>query len=395
MLLPFDTAELGAECDQLDRWAKRLGEQILSRRWQGRMRRALEAEVVAASTSMEGVPVTVADTLRILAGDRPESVTPGDAALVLGYRDDMTYGQRRADDGKLQWSRELVVGVQDRVLAGDLGAGAGRVRDGAAWVTNDAAGVVVFEPPGQERVPALVDEVCETLAQCVWHPAVAAAWLHVALAAVHPFRDGNGRPARVLASLAMYRGGFRDAAFTSLEEWWGRIARSYYETFDCLDRAFDRQVDVTPSVRAHLRAQLQQVRVLALRQRTKGELFLTLENVLSDLGLPERLANALYDSFFGRDVTTGYYKDLIDLSQVTARNDLTAAAAAGLVEPEGRNSGTSLSPGPAPASARGEDPRIGHPTRSAVGDLRARAESRLERRRHSGTYCSSRPSGAQ
>lgn len=91
MILPFDTSVVAAACTQLDGWAQRLDERILSRRWQGRMRRALEAEAVAASTSMEGVPVTVADTLKILAGDKPEPVAAGDAALVLGYRDAMTY----------------------------------------------------------------------------------------------------------------------------------------------------------------------------------------------------------------------------------------------------------------------------------------------------------------
>lgn len=347
MFLPFaKNSTLTRSCGYLDGWARRLDERILSRRWQGRMRRALEAEAVAASTSMEGVPVTVADTLKILAGDRPEAIAPSDAALVSGYRDAMTYVQRRADDGNLLWNRELIVGVQDRVLAGDLSVGAGRLRDGAAWVKNDATGTVVFEPPDHEHLPGLVDEMCLTVEESSWHPAIAAAWLHIAVAAVHPFRDGNGRTARVVASLAMYRGGFRHPAFTSLEEWWGRNARDYYQSFDCLGPHFNHSTDVTSFVTTHVQAQLQQVRVLALRQRTEGELFVTVENVLADLGLPERLANALYDSFFGRDITTGYYKDLIDLSQVTARNDLAAAAAAGLVEPEGQTRGRRYLPGP-------------------------------------------------
>jgi Fic family protein len=59
-------------------------------------------------------------------------------------------------------------------------------------------------------------------------------------------KDGNGRTARVLAWLAMYRAGFRHPAFTSLEEWWGRYPRQYYEAFVCLGRVFDRSADVTP-----------------------------------------------------------------------------------------------------------------------------------------------------
>jgi Fic family protein len=357
MLLPFDTTAFAPQCAELDEWAKRIDERILSRRWAGRLRRALVAEAVAASTSMEGVPVTVADTLKILAGDRPESVARQDQALVLGYRDAMTYVQRRADDGNLSWNRELLVGVQDRVVAGDVARGAGRLRGGPAWVTNEAAGAVVFAPPVPEAVPGLVDELCETVDRADWHPAVTAAWVHVAIAAAHPFKDGNGRTARVLASLTMYRGGFRHSAFTSLEEWWGRHPASYYEAFGCLGDAFDRNADVTPFVAAHVDAQMRQVLGLAVRQRTEGRLYTILENLLADLGLPERLANALYDSFFGRDVTTAYYRDLIDLGLVTARNDLNAATAAGLVEPEGHTRGRRYLPGrnlyPAIAEALG------------------------------------------
>jgi Fic family protein len=357
MLLPFDSTAFAPQCAELDDWATRLDERILSRRWAGRLRRALVAEAVAASTSMEGVPVTVADTLKILAGDRPESVARQDQALVLGYRDAMTYVQRRADDGNLSWNRELLVGVQDRVMAGDVAGGAGRLRGGPAWVTNEATGAVVFAPPQHEVVPGLVDELSATVERADWHPAVTAAWVHVAVAAVHPFKDGNGRTARVLASLTMYRGGFRHSAFTSLEEWWGRHPASYYKAFDCLGDAFHRSADVTPFVAAHVEAQMRQVIGLAVRQRTEGRLYTILENLLGDRGLPERLANALYDSFFGRDVTTAYYRDLIDLSLVTARNDLNAAAAAGLVEPEGHTRGRRYLPGrnlyPAIAGALG------------------------------------------
>lgn len=103
-----------------------------------------------------------------------------------------------------------------------------------------------------------------------------------------------------------------------------------------------------------MQAQLRQVLSLALRQRTEGQLWTTLENLLDEAGLPARLANALYDSFFGRDVTSGYYADLIDASQATARNDLAAASAAGLLRSEGRTRGRRYVPAPAltPAVAR-------------------------------------------
>lgn len=345
MLLPFDSAAVGSLTPVLDAWARELDARVLPRRWSGRLRRALEAEAVAASTSMEGVPVTVDDALRILGGDRPEHVSDADQALVRGYRDAMTYVQRRADDGLLVWNRELVVAVQDRVLAGNFPSGAGRLRQQATWVTNSMTGEVVFQPPDHELVPELIDEICATMEVNDWHPALAAAWVHVALAAIHPFRDGNGRTARVLASLTMYRGGFRHPEFTNLEEWWGRATADYYAAFDCLGAEFDRGCDVTAFVKAHVEAQVSQVYGLALRQRTEGMLWTALENLLEDRGLNARIANALYDSFFERSVTTGYYRDLIQASPATARNDLQAAAAAGLVRPVGQTRGRRYEPG--------------------------------------------------
>ena len=118
---------------------------------------------------------------------------------------------------------------------------------------------------------------------------------------------------------------------------------------------------------------------LALRQRTEGRLWTTLENMLVDLGLPERLANALYDSVFERDVTTGYYRDLIELSAVTARNDLAAACAAGLLKAEGRTRGRRYLPGnrllPLIAAALGNvDPEL----QPILNELLRRAAATLD-----------------
>jgi Fic family protein len=194
-------------------------------------------------------------------------------------------------------------------------------------------------------VPDLVDELCEAVEDARWHPALTAAWVHVACAAIHPFRDGNGRTARVLSSLSMYRGGFKHPAFTNLEEWWGKNTATYYAAFECLGKRFDRDADVTSFIETHVDAQLRQVHSLALRQRTEGLLYTALENLLEDHGVPSRLANALYDSFFGRDVTTAYYRDLIDASPATARNDLQAAVAAGLLTAVGQTRGRRYAPG--------------------------------------------------
>jgi len=337
VLLPFNTQAVLAATDELDRWRARLDYRgPIRRAWAGRLRRDLEAESVAASTSMEGVPVTLEDVHRILAGDRPSETREEDAALVRGYRDAMSFVLRRADDEAFQWGRELLVGLHDRVLAGSWGAGAGRFRSGPAYVVDGRSGDVVFQPPPAENVPELVDRACAVMQQGADHPAIGAAWIHAALAAIHPFRDGNGRASRVVASLAMYRGGFKLPEFTSLEEWWGRHLSDYYEAFRCLGAAFDPAADVTPFIVAHVEAQLHQVRALDLRERVQQKIWVAVEEASAAAGLAPRVANAIWDAFFGRSVSPRYYRPLADVSPATATNDLAGAVAAGLLCPEGR-----------------------------------------------------------
>lgn len=288
---------------------------------------------------MEGVPVTVEEVRRILAGEQPPEVSDQDKALVEGYRDAMAFVLRRADNPSFSWNRELVVALHDRILAGRFGDGAGRLRTGPTYVVRRDTGEQVFTPPPPEDLLGLLDEACEQMEQVSDHPGAMSAWIHVVLAAIHPFRDGNGRAARVLASLAMYRGGFKRPEFTSLEEWWGRHLRDYYDAFSCLGQTFERGSDVTPFIEAQLSAQLHQIRVLDARERSHQQIWTALEEVAEDRGLNRRVANALWDVFFGRFVTAGYYRGLSDISPATATSDLASAVAAKLLQAKGERRG--------------------------------------------------------
>lgn len=336
-MLPYDPRAVADDLQELDAWKGVLDYRgPIPRTWAGRLRRDLEAEAVAASTSMEGVPVTVEQVHHILVGDRPAQTREEDAALVRGYRDAMSFVLRRADDAAFRWDRELLIGLHDRILAGNWGAGAGRLRTGPAHLVDNRSGELVFEPPPAEAVPALVDQACAVIESGLEHPAIAAAWIHAAVAAIHPFADGNGRAARVVASLAMYRGGFKLPEFTSLEEWWGRHLADYYASFRCLGTTFDPNANVTPLISAHVEAQLHQVRALDLRERVQQRIWTAVEEAVTGTGLDSRVANAVWDAFFGRAVTPRYFRPLADVSMATATKDLAAAVAAGFLHPVGR-----------------------------------------------------------
>lgn len=347
VLFRYDRSRLVALCNELDYARQAIdARQTMARSWEGRLRRELESQAIAASTSMEGVKVTVDAVRRILAGQPVPEVSDGDRRLVEGYRDAMSYVLRRSDAPAFQWDVELIVGLHDRILAGNYHLGAGRFREKQVWVSNAASGAPVFTPPDADSVPRLVRELCRQMERMDDHPAVKAAWAHVALAAIHPFGDGNGRAARVVASLATYRGGFRRIEFTSLEEWWGGHLREYYDAFRCLGPAFDPGVDVTPFIEAHLGAQVTQVRALRLGERVQSEMWTGLVNVCDEDHLEPRLAEALWEALFDRRLTAGYYRSITGVSQATVTHDLGLAVAAGYLAPQGRQGGRWYRAGP-------------------------------------------------
>jgi len=308
----------------------------LPRIWLGRTRRDLEAEAIAASTIMEGVAVTVDEARRILAGDKPTGVSASDIDLVDGYRDAMRFVLARADAGAFQWQSELLLSLHHLVLGGSYAKGAGRFRESQNWLTNRASGAQVYLPPPAEKVPSLVDDLMMWLQESDEPGPVTAALAHVSVAGIHPFSDGNGRTARIVASLSMYRAGYRSPQFTSLEEWWGRHVEDYYAAFDCLGTEWAPDADVTPFLETHVRAQVAQVEALSLRNTTERALWTVLQDAaVSDMGMNERATHALYDAFFAREVTNRYYRGMADVSEVTASHDLAKLVASGALQARG------------------------------------------------------------
>lgn len=332
-MLPFRQAEFRSALTEIDELRAALDARApLVFGWEGLLRRDLEAGAVQASVAIEGVPVTVEEVRRILAGDPPPTVSAENADLVRGYREGMRYVQSRADDPVFEWSAELLKSIHSRVMAG--GRSGGRYGEGR-FLRDRATGDIVYTPPPQEHVERLVSELCDRMNHWNGHPALRAAWAHVAFAAVHPFADGNGRTARILASLAMYRGGFKRPEFCSLEEWWGNHRRAYYEAFTCLGPRFDAKADVTPFISAHVDAQRSQVRALALGEETNRHVWAALSRICERARVPDRAVFALWDAYNGREITRPYYRAITDTKDTAATTDFASLTAAGLLRAEG------------------------------------------------------------
>ncbi len=119
--------------------------------------------------------------------------------------------------------------IVDKILSPDQ---AGEYRTKQVVVRNSETGEVTLRPPSALEVPFLMREFLYWLNREDKeriHPILKAAIAHHELVRIHPFIDGNGRVARVLATLILLLGGYDIRRFFSLEEYYDKDAIVYYQ----------------------------------------------------------------------------------------------------------------------------------------------------------------------
>jgi Fic family protein len=131
-------------------------------------------------------------------------------------------------------------------------------RDGQN-VIRDSAGQIVYLPPEAQDVPVLMGELVGWIheAQEDYAAPVIAGIAHYQFVTIHPFFDGNGRSARLMATWILYQGGYDLGRFYALEEFYADDLESYYNaliTHPHHNYYFGRhEADITPWLEYFLR----------------------------------------------------------------------------------------------------------------------------------------------
>jgi Fic family protein len=108
-----------------------------------------------------------------------------------------------------------------------------RYREVECPVVDSASGTVDYAPPEPKDVPPLMHGLEAWLhgshTQTLPAPVRAAILSHRFLS-IHPFEDGNGRTARLLATAELWRSGYRMRGFFSFEEFFEADRAKYYRS---------------------------------------------------------------------------------------------------------------------------------------------------------------------
>ncbi len=105
-------------------------------------------------------------------------------------------------------------------------------RDGQNVIRDSRSRRIVYMPPVAKDVPVLMNDLVAWLAATGRNELpcpIRAGIAHYQFATIHPYYDGNGRTARLLTTLILHLGGYDLKGLHSLEEYYARNLRRYYE----------------------------------------------------------------------------------------------------------------------------------------------------------------------
>jgi len=311
-------------------------------RWYGSLRRLSEARQIQGSNTIEGYDASLDDAAAIAAGEEPLDADEETRRALSGYHEAMTYVLQLAADEDFAYSAQLVKSLHFMMTSYDLQNRPGRWRLGDIYVRKDETGEIVYQGPDADEVPSLVSELMTCLNDPVPEDQrlIQAGMAHLNLVMIHPFRDGNGRMARALATLVLTRSDIGEPEFSSIEEWLGANTDDYYSVLAHTGHgSWQPRDDAHLWLTFNLRAHHMQAQTVARRVGEAGETWTDLDRLLTEHNLPERTMEAMFDAVLGYRVRRAGYLKRAEVTEQTATRDLAALASAGILTAYGNGRG--------------------------------------------------------
>jgi len=188
----------------------------------------LNLEEVTALFEHRGVKATEKDKQEVLNYLQALDKIPGYAARKIVTKKELLSIHKMLTKKTLDKKEYCGVFRKVQVFVGK------RIFDGTQFKT-----IVEYKPPKPEKVPKLVNDFLNWLnsdnAKSIT-PVIVAGIAHYEIARIHPFVDGNGRTARLLASLLLCKSGFDHRRFFALDDYYNDNRPFYYAALKTVTR---------------------------------------------------------------------------------------------------------------------------------------------------------------
>src|SRR6267378_8440011 len=196
------------------------------------------------TTHIEGTQLTLEQSERILAGQKVRGARPDDAQELLNYKKAFELVSGYLESGELI-TEALIRQIHKRLVQGVRGnkASPGEYRRIQNYIVNLRMGEKTYTPPPPLEVPQMMTDFVSWLQKDTQiHPVIVAGIAQFQLVHIHPFVDGNGRTARLLSTLCLYRSGYDFKKLFTISEYYDRNRQDYY---NALQSVRNNNMDLT------------------------------------------------------------------------------------------------------------------------------------------------------
>jgi len=196
------------------------------------LRRAARVRSTHFSTRIEGNRLTLKEAQEVI--ERKKTSFHGrerDTSEVRNYWNAMLKVEEWAAK-RAEFTEELVKRLHAIVEKGKRSK-ATPYRSGQNVIKDSATGAIVYMPPEAKDVHKLMSEMAAWVRQAERNGMpgpIIAALAHYQFVTIHPYYDGNGRTARLLATFLLHRDGYGMRGFFSMEEHHARDIEAYYNS---------------------------------------------------------------------------------------------------------------------------------------------------------------------
>ncbi|MFZ2414129.1 MAG: Fic family protein [Candidatus Cryosericum sp.] len=238
------------------------------------------------TTHIEGTQLTLEQATQLLAGQSLPETDPDDVRELLNYRTAFDLVAEYVGSGE-PVTEALIREIHKRLVKDVRGGSAtpGQYRLRQNLIVNSVTRETVYTPPPAHEVqPLMTDFIAWLNADMGINTVLVSGIAQFQLVHIHPFIDGNGRTARLLTTLVMYRGNYDFKRLFTISEFYDRDRSAYYAA---LQSVRDHNMDMTGWLEYYvsgLATQMQEV-------RNKGEQVIKTDVLALRFELSERQRN--------------------------------------------------------------------------------------------------------
>ena len=282
------------------------------------------------STHIEGTAINLEQAQDILAGKKIKGVSRDDEKELLNYKKTMDFISKYLGKGD-PVTEGLIRELHKILVKGVRGGQAqpGNYRKIQNYVVNSKTKEVIYTPPAPFEVPHLMKEFTDWLnKQGELSSILLAGIAQFQFVHIHPFVDGNGRTARLLSTLILYKTGYDFKRLFTVSEYYDKDRPSYYRAIQSVRKNKMNMTDWLEYFVEGLRSQMAEI-------QEKGEQLIKQDSQFQKIkktGLNSRQEKAVRFILQNGKITVKDYQKVALCIRKTAQRDLDYMGKKGIIK---------------------------------------------------------------